>query len=136
MIFLGGMFVAGVALFIASVIMGQELDANCGSPTLRKYNTAISTMGAVLASGSMAFLIAERNAPSSKSPHSLIWKMLITILCATIMVLAIVIRGEIQPACTKVRNISTVLMWAAGGAAIVSLGTIGYGCRNKDTEGN
>lgn len=133
MIFLGATFAAGVALFVASVIMGQELDATCGTPKLRKYNTAISTIGAVLASVSMAFLIAERKAPPNSSPHTLVWQMLITVLCVAIMILAILVRGEVYGACSKVVNVSNILTWVSGSAALLSLGTIGYSCSKKVT---
>lgn len=133
MIFLGATFAAGVALFVASVIMGQELDDTCGTPKLRKYNTAISTMGAVLASVSMAFLIAERKAPPNSSPHTLVWQMLITVLCVAIMILAIFVQGEVSGECSKVVNVSNILTWVSGSAALLSLGAIGYSCSKKVT---
>lgn len=119
-----GMFIAGISIYIASILMDTELDTNtCTSnPKLRKYNRGLSTMGAVLASVAATLLACKSKNSASSEPSTTVMMFIFAGISITVLVLSILLLSGVDEKCPKVKKLSVTLLSISAIVTVLTLG--------------
>ena len=127
-VFMMAMFVVGLLLFIASIMMSNEIDSNeCGNQTVRRLNTGISTIGVILTTSSISFLVCKNTcacADEEKSANMFLG--LSAMLSIAVLVLAVMINNQLSGPCDEAKKWATILTAISGTTAAFSIGLLIY----------
>lgn len=127
-VFMMAMFVVGLLLFIASIMMGNEIDSNeCGNQSVRRLNTGISTIGVILTTSSISFLVCKNTCACSDEEKSAnMFLGLSAMLSITVLVMAVMINNQLSGPCDEAKKWATILTAISGTTAAFSIGLLIY----------